>query len=139
MHFPQCSAELAPNPLQWQHHSASRQSHKQEQNQVLTTSSPDIFLTPLRGFMSHFVCTALNALGISAPAFHIHTPSLVQKNPVWKNTYRQSSHGRQSLQDLNYKHHAENKEVLHRVIYTAVIIHCTFSLRATRRFVFIEA
>lgn len=139
MHFPQCSAELVPNPLHQQHHPASRRSHKQEQNQVLTTSSPDIFLTPLRGFTSHFVCAASNALGISAPAFHIHAPSLVQKNPVWQDTYRQSCHGRQSLQDLNYKHHAENK-VPHKVIYTAVIIHCTFSLRATRRrFVFIES
>lgn len=136
MHFSQCSAELAPNPLRQQHHLACRHRHKREENQVLTISSPDSFQTPLRRFMSHFVCTSLNALGVSAPAFHIHTPSLVQTNPVLQASHRESSCGRLILQGLNHKHHAENKG-LHKAIYTAVIVQWTFSLRVTRRgFVF---
>lgn len=87
--------------------------------------------------MSHSVCTPLNALGISAPAFHIQAPSLVQRNPVVQAAHRESSHRRQSLQDLNYKHHAEDKG-LHKVIYAAVIVQCAFSLRVTRRFAFLH-
>jgi len=139
MHFSPCSAELAPNPLQQQHHLAWGHCHKQKQNQVLTTSSPDSFQTSLRCFTSRFVCTSLNALDISAPAFHTQAPpSLAQRNPVLQAAHTESSCRKQTLADLNHKHHAENKG-LHKAIYSAVIIWCTFSLRITRiRFVFLQ-
>lgn len=126
MHFSRCSAELAPNPLQQQH------CHEREQNQVLTISSPGSFQTPLRCFMLCFSCTSLNALDISASAFHIHAPNLVQTNPDLQAAHRESSHRRQSLQGLNHKHHAENKGLC-KAICTAAIVQCTFSLRGTRR------
>lgn len=125
--FSPCSAEVAPNPLRQQHHLAYRRCHKREENLVLTISSPDSFQIPLRCFMSCFVCTSLNALDISAPAFHIHAPSLAQMNPILQATHREISHRRQGWQDLNRKHHAENKG-LHTAIYIAAIVQCTFSL-----------
>lgn len=91
MHFSQHSAKVAPNSLWQQHHPACRYCHKQVQNQVLTISSPDSFQTSLRQFISHFVCTSLDALDTSVPAFHSHAPSLVQRNPVFQAAHRESS------------------------------------------------
>lgn len=49
---------------------------------------PNSFQTSLRQFISHFVCTSLNALDTSVPVFHIHAPSLVQRNPVFQAAQR---------------------------------------------------
>lgn len=108
-HFSQWSAELAPNPLlQQQHYPACQHCHKCDQSQVLTIASPDSFRTPLRCSMSHFTCTSLNILNISAPDFTLCT-QLCAEEPSLAAIQRESSRRRQSLQDLNPKHHRETK------------------------------
>lgn len=97
---------------------------------MLTISSPDSFQTSLRQFISHFVCTSLDALDTSVPAFHSHASSLVQRNPVFQAAHKESSWRRQSFQDLNHKQQAENKG-LHKATDTAVIVQSTFSLRGS--------